>query len=173
MSKSLSLGISVADVDKMFQAVNEHKYWLEQRTKVFLQRLASEGLAVAKAEFRSAVYDGDNDVSVSLDNRKNGVAIVAVGSSVLFIEFGTGVVYPDNHPEAGEQGMERGKYGQGKGSQKKWGYYGNPGTNGVVKKGKKGNLVVITQGNPANMSMYKSRKAVLAAVDRIAKEVYR
>lgn len=173
MRRSLNLGVSVKSVDRMIQAVNDHRYWLEQRTKVFLQRLAAEGLQVAQAQFRGATYDGDNDVSVSVEPRDNGVAVAAVGNAVLFIEFGTGVVYPDGHPEAGEHGMERGKYGQGKGSRKMWGYYGNAGTNGVIKRGRSGEPVVITQGNPANMAMYNSRKAVAAAVERIAREVYR
>ena len=42
---------------------------------------------------------------------KNKIAVVAVGSATLFIEFGTGVKYPDNHPEAAEHGMIRGGYG--------------------------------------------------------------
>ncbi len=71
-------------------------------------------------------------------------AVVAVGASVLFIEFGAGVTYPDNHPQAAELGMKRGEYGKGHGKQSSWGYYGDPGTNGVVKTKKDGSTVVIT-----------------------------
>lgn len=97
---------------------------------------------------------------------------MAVGKAVLFIEFGTGVTYPDDHPEAGELGMKRGEYGQGHGKQQSWGYYGEPGTNGVLKEKKNGGFVVITHGNPANMPMYETVKELQDRLTEIAKEVF-
>ena len=90
----------------------------------------------------------------------------------LFIEFGTGVTYPDDHPEAEELGMKRGEYGQGHGKQHSWGYYGDPGTNGVLKEKKNGGFVVITHGNPANMPMYETVKELQDRLTEIAKEVF-
>lgn len=84
-----------------------------------------------------------------------------------------GVTYPDNHPEAAEQGMRRGEYGAGHGKQPSWGYYGEPGTNGVVHTKKDGKEVVITQGNPANMSMYETVKHLEGILPGLAKEVFR
>ena len=80
-----------------------------------LERLTQEGYEVASAGFASAEYDGTNDVTVSVEDRGKIKAVVAVGGTVLFIEFGTGVTYPDNHPEARDLGMERGEYGHGRG----------------------------------------------------------
>ena len=97
---------------------------------------------------------------------------MAVGKAVLFIEFGTGVTYPDDHPEAEELGMKRGEYGQGHGKQHSWGYYGDPGTNGVLKEKKNGGFVVITHGNPANMPMYETVKELQDQLTGIAKEVF-
>lgn len=116
----------------------------------------SEAEQVASARFQSAQYDGTNDVSVSLEVRdKNRIAVVAVGGAVLFIEFGTGVRYPDNHPEASVNGFTRGGYGHRLGRLPQgWRYDGDPGTNGqVIQKGKHAGQVH-TYGNPANMSMY-------------------
>ena len=91
----------------------------------------------ASVKFSQAVYDGTNDVSVTVEPRGNNVrAVVATGGATLFIEFGAGVTYPDDHPEAEELGMKRGAYGQGHGKQHSWGYYGDPGTNGVLKEKK-------------------------------------
>lgn len=63
-----------------------------------------------------------------MENRdEDTVAVVAVGGAVLFIEFGTGVKYPDNHPEAGKNGFTRGGYGYHLGRLKNgWRYTGNP-----------------------------------------------
>lgn len=97
---------------------------------------------------------------------------MAVGKAVLFIEFGTGVTYPDNHPEARDCNMKRGEYGQGHGKQQSWGYYGEPGTNGVLKEKKNGGFVVITNGNPANMPMYETVKELQDRLTEIAKEVF-
>lgn len=83
------------------------------------------------------------------------------------------MTYPDNHPEAAEQGMRRGEYGAGHGKQPSWGYYGEPGTNGVVHTKKDGKEVVITQGNPANMSMYETVKHLEGILPGLAKEVFR
>ena len=80
--------------------------------------------------------------------------------------------HPDDHPEAGELGMKRGEYGQGHGKQHSWGYYGDPGTNGVLKEKKNGGFVVITHGNPANMPMYETVKELQDRLTEIAKEVF-
>ena len=127
----------------------------------------------ASVKFSQAVYDGTNDVSVTVELRGNNVrAVVATGGATLFIEFGTGVTYPDNHPEARDRNMKRGEYGQGHGKQQSWGYYGEPGTNGVLKEKKNGGIVVITHGNPANMPMYETKKELQFQLTQIAKEVF-
>lgn len=133
------------------------------------------GYDIASAKFESAVYDGTNDTKVKTEERDGRTAaVVAVGASVLFIEFGTGVMYPDNHPEAARNGMVRGAYGKGCGKQRTWGYYGDSGTNGVEKTNPKtGNTVVLTHGNPANMSMYDTVKELSDRLPALVKEVFR
>lgn len=171
--KVVKVPLSPSGIDKLLREVEVYKVWLEQRTRVFLDRLAAEGVKIASAKFAKAVYDGTNDVSVSLEPRNSTTrAVVAVGSSVLFIEFGTGVTYPDDHPEAGELNMKRGEYGSGHGKQSSWGYYGDPGTNGVLKEKANGKTVVITHGNPANMPMYETVKELEQRLTEIAKEVF-
>lgn len=162
-NRKVKIPLTVKGIEQAIKAVEDYKIWLKERSQVLLDRLAQAGFEVASARFAKAVYDGTNDASVSLETRSEGVrAVVAVGASVLFIEFGTGVTYPDNHPQAAELGMKRGEYGQGHGKQSSWGYYGEPGTNGVVKMKKDGSTVVITHGNPANMPMYETVKELEA-----------
>ena len=171
--KTVTVPLSQRGIDTLLREIESYTVWLKERSQVLLDRLAQAGFEVASARFAKAAYDGTNDASVSLETRSEGVrAVVAVGASVLFIEFGTGVTYPDNHPQAAELGMKRGEYGQGHGKQSSWGYYGDPGTNGVVKMKKDGSTVVITHGNPANMPMYETVKELEAMLPELVKEVF-
>ena len=171
--KTVKVPLSQRGIDTLLREIESYTVWLKERSHVLLDRLAQAGFEVASARFAKAAYDGTNDASVSLETRSEGVrAVVAVGASVLFIEFGTGVTYPDNHPQAAELGMKRGEYGQGHGKQSSWGYYGDPGTNGVVKTKKDGRTVVITHGNPANMPMYETTKELEAMLPDLVKEVF-
>lgn len=171
--KTVKVPLSQRGIDTLIREIESYTVWLKERSQVLLDRLAQAGFEVASARFAKAAYDGTNDASVSMETRGDGArAVVAVGASVLFIEFGTGVTYPDNHPQAAELGMKRGEYGQGHGKQSSWGYYGDPGTNGVVKMKKDGSTVVITHGNPANMPMYETVKELEAMLPELVKEVF-
>ena len=171
--KTVKVPLSQRGIDTLLREIESYTVWLKERSQVLLDRLAQAGFEVASSRFAKAAYDGTNDASVSMETRSEGVrAVVAVGASVLFIEFGTGVTYPDNHPQAAELGMKRGEYGKGHGKQSSWGYYGDPGTNGVVKMKKDGSTVVITHGNPANMPMYETVKELEAMLPELVKEVF-
>lgn len=173
MSQTINVPLSIPAYDGLIRKIEDLGNWQSDRAIVFADRLAQEGMEIASIKFSQAVYDGTNDVSVTVEPRGNNVrAVVATGGATLFIEFGTGVTYPDDHPEAGELGMKRGEYGQGHGKQHSWGYYGNPGTNGVLKEKKNGGFVVITHGNPANMPMYETVKELQDRLTEIAKEVF-
>lgn len=165
--------LNEAGIAELIKALNDYKRWLEECSAKLVERLASEGFQIARAGFARAEYDGTNDANVMIETRDDRLkAIVAVGASVLFIEFGTGVVYPDIHPEASENGMKRGRYGQGKGAQDTWGYYGDPGTHGeVIKTSSKGQLV-LTHGNPANMPMYQAAKELADVLPGLVREVF-
>lgn len=173
MSQIINVPLSIPAYDSLIQKIEDLGNWQSGRAIVFADRLAQEGMEIASIKFSQAVYDGTNDVSVTVEPRGNNVrAVVATGGATLFIEFGTGVTYPDDHPEAEELGMKRGEYGQGHGKQHSWGYYGDPGTNGVLKEKKNGGFVVITHGNPANMPMYETVKELQDRLTEIAKEVF-
>lgn len=173
MSQTINVPLSIPAYDSLIRKIEDLGNWQSDRAIVFADRLAQEGMEIASVKFSQAVYDGTNDVSVTVEPRGNNIrAVVATGGATLFIEFGTGVTYPDDHPEAGELGMKRGEYGQGHGKQHSWGYYGDPGTNGVLKEKKNGGFVVITHGNPANMPMYETVKELQDRLTEIAKEVF-
>lgn len=174
MKKKFVIDFDGKGLEELQKGVEEYARWVTEKTNELLQRLAERGVEIADAGFQSAVYDGTNDFSVSFEERSDKVkAVVAVGATVLFVEFGTGIVYPDNHPEAAQNGMIRGSYGDGHGKQRTWGYYGEPGSNGEVREKKKGGTVVLTHGNPANMPMYNAVKQLEQDFTEIAQGVFR
>lgn len=161
-------------INNAIKGLNDYKKWLKDRTEKFVQALGDEGLQVARAKFQTAQYDGTNDVSVSVEERgENKLAVIAIGSSVLFIEFGTGVKYTEQHPDAGKNGFIRGEYGHKLGKLPDgWRYKGNPGTNGEMITSGKHTGEVHTYGNPANMSMYDTVKELEEKFEEIAKRIY-
>lgn len=174
MKKVIKVQLTEQSINRAIKELESYKKWLLEKTKEFLKALADEGVEIASANFQNAIYDGTNDVTCSVEERgKDKVAVVAVGSATLFIEFGTGVKYADTHPEAGKNGMVRGEYGHKLGRlEKGWRYSGAPGSNGeVITEGKHAGEVH-TYGNPANMSMYSTMKELEEKFEEIARRVF-
>ncbi|MBR5873109.1 MAG: hypothetical protein IKY90_01065 [Oscillospiraceae bacterium] len=161
-------------INKALKQVRAYQKDFKKKEQEFIKRLAEIGVSVATAGFEAAAYDGTKDVSVRMERRGNKVAVIAEGETVGFIEFGTGKF----NPEYNSAGLEytpppHGSYGQGKGKQKSWGYYGDPGTNGKVVTNSKGRDVVITKGNPPAEAMLAARNEMISKVTQIAREVWR
>lgn len=174
--KKISVSLSAKSIDLAIKTLQNYHKFIERKSKEFLQELAKEGFQAASVQFSKAVYDGTNDVSVSIEERgENSVAVVAVGNATLFIEFGTGINFPENHPEAGSisKPTVHGMYGYHLGSLPNgWRYKGDPGTNGEVITSGKYQGYVKTIGNPANACMYLSKKEIEQKFSEIAKRVF-
>ena len=170
----MEISLSPSGVQKAIDEIKKFKQDLQKKIDLLAERLATEGVKIAAVNFKNAQYDGINDVSVTFEKREEGhCAVVATGSAVLFIEFGSGVHYgTPTHPEAAENEMNRGEYGKGYGKQDVWWYYGEPGTNGLVRRTTEKGDLVSTRGNPANMSMYITVKELEDKFSTIAKEVF-
>ena len=176
MKKVIHLSLSRRSINKAIRDIDGWKYWIERKCNELAHRLAKEGVQVARMYFADAIYSGTNDATVfDADGNRYGTAkVVAVGNSVLFIEFGTGVSTPDIHPEATENGMVRGQYGAGHGANEfGWTYYGDPGNGGqpLTKNGQATGLVH-TFGDPANMPMYNTVRVLESRFENIAREVF-
>ena len=167
--------ITISGIDKAIKDLEAYKVSLVAKKREFMTKLAEIGIETATLKFSTAQYDGDNDVIVQKTPEwidENTLEIVASGTTVLFIEFGAGVHYTEQHPKADELGFTRGTYGQGKGSRDMWGYYGSAGTNGIVRTKADGSYVVLTHGNPPARAMYDASKEMESKILEIAKEVY-
>ncbi|NMP36561.1 MAG: hypothetical protein GX051_00335 [Clostridiales bacterium] len=167
------MSVTIKGLDSLTKRIERMTNSLQSKIPIFLERLAQIGVATAAAKFSMAQYDGTNDVNVTAHMEgANRIVITAAGEAVLFIEFGSGVIYTEQHPKASEMGAIRGGYGQGKGNQSAWGFYGEAGTNGqFVKTTDKGD-VYVTHGNPPARAMYEADKAIVASVLQIAKEIF-
>lgn len=171
--KTVKLNLNSKSIDEAIKEVENFQKCLEEKTKLFVSELAKEGLQVASVKFQYANYDGTNDVHCEIrEEGDNKVAIVALGNAVLFIEFGTGVKYPDDHPEKSPDLVGRGEYGRGLGANPKgWFYTGEPGTNGEHAKNHY-KTSYHTYGNPANMCMYATVQELKDDFEEIAKRVF-
>lgn len=163
MHKKISIGLSEKDINYAINSLKQYSVWLETKTKMLIERLALIGAKEASVRFTTAMYDGKNDVKVTVEQIENGWVIKAEGESVCFIEFGAGVYHNASEPYPMERPkgvVKIGEYGQGKGNQQAWGFY-NP--NGEL---------VITRGNPAAMPMYYATVEIEREIQNIAREVF-
>lgn len=171
MSKVISFNLSPESIDRTIKEIKEYKKEVLEKMKLFAEKIAVIGASEASIRFTTAIYDGTNDVFVSLDSNGSGYVIEAKGKAVAFIEFGSGVYhnpsepYPNPRPD-GVVGI--GEYGDGKGKRRAWFYQGEPGTNGEVQK----NGVVKTRGNPASMPMWYATEEMRKSIEQIAREVF-
>lgn len=171
----MNTSVEVKGLDEIINKLNSYQNTLPNKVKKFLSKLADIGIDTANIHFSNAQYDGKNDVTVNAPKwiSDNTIVVSAQGESVTFIEFGTGIVYTEENPFAENLGMSRGGYGQGKGSQRTWGYYGEQGTNGTyLKSTDKGDLF-LTHGNPPARAMYNADKEMRTKILDIAREVFR
>lgn len=151
-------------IDTALKQVQQYKKDFKAKEQEFVRRLAEVGVRVAQAGFSTADYDGVNDVVVGMEKTANGYTVVASGETVGFIEFGTGVKYP----EWDNTGMEytppsHGTYGKGQGKNP-WGWW---------FKGSDGAAAQHTFGNPPAEAMLTARNEMIERVTQIAREVWK
>lgn len=141
-----------------------HKYSakVKRKTAELARRLADMGAVNVSLGYSRAVYTGDNDISVTVEQQgENSYAIIANGEAVLFVEFGAGVTYGYGHPQPSVEGtaMGPGTYPSEKGhwnDPKGWWIPGGE----------------HTYGNPPSMTMYFTAKELRNQLEDIAREVF-
>ena len=145
-----------ASVSRAQRRLDEYFADLIEKANTVCERLATIGAVRASLDFSRAIYNGTNDVAVTVEPIDNGYAIHATGNAVLFIEFGSGASYGYGHPEP--EGYGPGTY-QGKGhwdDPNGWWY-------GTHEH---------SYGNPPAQAMYNAKRDIQAEVQRIADEVF-
>ena len=145
-----------ASVSKAQRRLDEYFADLIEKANTVCERLATIGAVRASLDFSRAIYNGTNDVAVTVEPIDNGYAIHARGNAVLFIEFGSGASYGYGHPEP--EGYGPGTYpGKGQWDDPNGWWYGSH---------------EHSYGNPPAAAMYHAKQDVLQEVQRIADEVF-
>lgn len=152
-------------VDNAIKQLEQYKRDFLAKEELFVRRLGEIGVSVARAGFATADYDVDKgDIQVTIEQSGTSIAVVASGEKVGFIEFGTGVRYP----EWDSAGMEytppqHGTYGSGRGASPHGWYF----------KQHDGAKAFHTYGNPPAEAMRTARDVMIERVIQIAREVWR
>ena len=161
--KVISMNLSSKSIQSAIAELRSYQDSLDAKTDKLLEELAYIGVKEASVRFTTAMYDGVNDSSVTLETIPGGYCIVAKGKAVAFIEFGAGVYhnpgepYPNPRP-SGIVGI--GEYGKGRGKRQAWGFRDESGE------------LVITHGNPAAMPMWYASEEMRSAILKKFKEVF-
>lgn len=170
---TIKVTLSPSGIKKAQDELARYKTKLNERLDRFRARLVELGMNVAYIRFSTALYDGDNDVTVHIEFDGNVARVVAEGKAVAFIEFGTGT----NYPEHASGRYAHGSYGKGQGANSKgWIYSGVPGTGGIPVLGKDGaerSGVYRTFGNPPAEAMWTAATDMASQITQIWEEVMR
>lgn len=155
--------LSSSSIQSAIKELKSYRDSIDSKMNKLLERLANIGVKEASVRFTTAIYDGVNDSSVTLETILDGYCIKAEGRAVAFIEFGAGVYhnpgepYPNPRPN-GIVGI--GEYGKGYGKRQAWGFRDESGE------------LVITHGNPAAMPMWYASEEMRNAILKTFKEVF-
>ena len=150
-------------INAAIKQLEQYKKDFLVKEEKFVRRLAEIGVSVASTGFALADYDGINDVQVTMQQNGAQATVIAYGETVGFIEFGTGVKFP----EWNNSGMEytppkHGTYGKGKGA--------NP--HGWYFRQNEGAVAQHTYGNQPAEAMRAARDEMIEKVTQIAREVW-
>ena len=162
MAKTISVRLNRQSIGDAIKRLNQYKKTFPKRAKEMCKALAELGAVKVSLDYTRAVNAavGMKPITVTVERRDNGYAIVAQGESVMFVEFGAGAMYGYGHPLAGELGMGPGTYPSDKG------HWNDPKGWWIPKEAGGGH----TYGNPPSMAMYETAKDLRQEVLRIAKE---
>ena len=169
-----TITVNLNDAGSIDRAIDELNRIAESirtsKCEEFCRRLAEIGVDVTNTVYSAAPYAGTKDISVTLEQRGTGYAIVATGSALGFVEFGTGIEYPLGE-FAGQVGAPpHGTFGQKRGAKPPWIYRGAPGELGTPSSSRPG--LVWTRGNPPANAFPRAVEEIKAQIESIAREVF-
>lgn len=155
--------VKVNGLTETLRRIEEYKNGVQRKANELARRLAEMGATNVSLMFARAIYDGQNDFNVTVeDTNSGGYKIVVNGETVAFVEFGAGVTYGYGHPQAGQFGVGPGTYPSGKG------HWNDP-QGWWIPRDKGGGH---TYGNPPNMPMYNTAADLRREMARVAREVF-
>jgi len=181
MSKRIKVTLDPKSIDAAIAELKKLKQEITGKADNLVNSMANRAVEVAQSGYDTAPCDdAERDAKVHMDEAYEGklkATVIARGTSVLFMEYGTGVRYPDDHPERVDGVLGRGEYGQGRGKQPNgWYYPATPNGNGTYKLRKDGTedqRYMHTYGVPASACLYKAKKTVINEFETLARRTYK
>ena len=151
-------------IDRAKRLLEQYKNDFRTKEELFVRRLAEIGVSVARAGFSMADYDGTNDVQVDMTQNGTKATVLAFGETVGFIEFGTGVKFPEwDNSDMDYTPPKHGTYGKGQGKNP-YGWYFKTSDGAKARH---------TYGNYPAEAMRTARDEIIERVMQIAREVWR
>lgn len=165
MKHTISVPLSERGFDRLIRKLDEYERWMKRKTDQLSLRLASLGATSASIGFATALYDGINNTTITVEHRGDGIyAVKANGETVLIIEYGAGVAMA-NPPHPEPNGFGPGTYPEQKHAMDPDGWY-------VPKEKRQYVGHKKSYGSPANAPMYNSVKNLEQEFARIVQEVF-
>lgn len=164
MSKRIKCSLSQSSIKQAVREIEQYKREIITKTKIFAQRLADEGVILAKVKIMEypAVYTGELFNSI-MDEPGSVITngsqwIVYTGCPwAQFVEFGTGITGSENpHPDTS---IANWKYDVNEHGDAGWHYY-------------KDSEWHWTKGMPSRPFMYETAMDLTNLVPKIAMEVF-
>lgn len=179
--KRINIGLNRASIQEAIRQIEEYKIGLRKKCDIFVQRLAQEGMDVAKAIVYSGAGDTEDAVSFTIKPIPgvdiSGCYLIMSSNGrefegVIFYphlayEFGAGIYYNNGagNPYASKVGMGPGTFpGQ------HWAI--NPGYWWYKKEGEDA-ATHLSYGTQATMPMYNATLEMKRNMYRIAREVFK
>ena len=166
----MTIDLNVLDIRSIQQARRDLQAYiadLENKAQRLCEKLAKIGAVRASIDFSRAIYNGNNDVEISVEAISNGYAIHARGGAVLFIEFGSGAAYGYGHPRP---------EGYGPGTYPGKGHWNDPNgwwfPNSAVAAQSGSDRYIHSYGNPPAAAMYNAEQEVISMIEEVAREVF-
>ena len=153
-----------ASITKAIQLLKQYERDFLTKEREFVRRLTEIGVSVAELGFSMADYDGTKDVLIAETQNGTRAVVIAYGTTVGFIEFGTGVKFKEYDSSSTEfTPPAHGTYGKGRGKNPK-GWFFKEYEGGVARR---------TYGNPPAEAMLTARDVMVERVVQIAREVWK
>ena len=92
-------GFDTASIDSAIQRLEQLRSEQDAKMQEICLDIAQTGAVRASLDFARTPYDGNKDVSVSVDTIPFGARLIASGQSVLFLEYGSGAKMGYGHPQ--------------------------------------------------------------------------
>lgn len=167
----IDIKLNAKSIDKAIRLLQRYNSRITSSVREFCTKLGEAGLIVLSAELNSPQYAGTPDVDIGLELEGNSITVYAHGSTVAFIEFGTGVKNSPQGQYASVAGaVPLGEYGKKEGKKDYWLYKGEPGTAGRPSQSRPGYSWSV--GNPPANAFPKAVQNIVDSIDQIAREVF-